>query len=52
MLFENLAKSIAPGVWGYEEIKKSLIFQLFGGVRKVYRRWTEKERRYSYIAYR
>jgi len=35
-LFENLAKSIAPGVWGYEEIKKSLILQLFSGVRKVY----------------
>ncbi|MCL5730311.1 MAG: minichromosome maintenance protein MCM, partial [Candidatus Pacearchaeota archaeon] len=35
-LFDNLAKSITPGVWGYEEIKKSLILQLFGGVRKVY----------------
>ena len=35
-LFDNMAKSIAPGVWGYEEIKKSLIMQLFGGVRKVY----------------
>ncbi len=35
-LFENLAKSIAPGVWGYEEIKKSLILQLFGGVRKIF----------------
>ncbi len=35
-LFDNLAKSIAPGVWGYEEIKKSLILQLFSGVRKVY----------------
>ena len=35
-LFDNLAKSIVPGVWGYEEIKKSLILQLFGGVRKIY----------------
>lgn len=35
-LFESLAKSIAPGVWGYEEIKKCLILQLFGGVRKVF----------------
>lgn len=35
-IFDNLAKSIAPGVWGYQEIKKSLILQLFGGVRKVY----------------
>lgn len=35
-LFDNLAKSIAPSIWGYEEIKKSLILQLFGGMRKVY----------------
>ncbi len=35
-LFNEMAKSIAPSVWGYEEIKKSLIMQLFGGVRKVY----------------
>jgi replicative DNA helicase Mcm len=35
-VFENLAKSIAPSVWGYQEIKKSLILQLFSGVRKVY----------------
>jgi len=33
-IFENLAKSIVPSVWGYEEIKKALILQLFGGVRK------------------
>jgi replicative DNA helicase Mcm len=33
-IFENLAKSIAPSVWGYEEIKKSLVLQLFGGVQK------------------
>ncbi len=35
-LFDNLAKSIAPGIWGYEEIKKSLVLQLFGGVRRVF----------------
>ncbi|HTZ41612.1 MAG TPA: minichromosome maintenance protein MCM [Candidatus Omnitrophota bacterium] len=35
-LFDNLAKSIAPGIWGYEEIKKALVLQLFGGVRKVF----------------
>lgn len=35
-LFESLANSIAPSIWGYEEIKKSLILQLFGGIRKVY----------------
>jgi len=35
-IFENLAKSIAPSIWGYEEIKKSLILQLFSGVKKVH----------------
>jgi len=33
-IFSKLAESIAPSVWGYEEIKKSLILQLFGGVKK------------------
>ncbi|MEK6820056.1 MAG: minichromosome maintenance protein MCM, partial [Nanoarchaeota archaeon] len=35
-IFDNLAKSITPSVWGYEEIKKSLVLQLFGGVKKVH----------------
>ena len=35
-IFENLARSIAPSIWGYEEIKKSLILQLFGGVSKIH----------------
>ena len=33
-VFDKLAHSIAPSVWGYEEIKKSLVLQLFGGVQK------------------
>jgi len=33
-LFNKLSESIAPSIWGYEEIKKSLILQMFGGVRK------------------
>ncbi len=33
-IFEKLAKSIVPSVWGYEEIKKALVLQLFGGVEK------------------
>ncbi len=33
-VFVKLAKSIAPSVWGYDEIKKSLVLQLFGGVGK------------------
>ena len=35
-LFDKLANSITPSVWGYEEIKKSLVLQLFGGVRKIH----------------
>ncbi len=35
-IFEKLSKSITPSIWGYEEIKKSLVLQLFGGVRKVH----------------
>ena len=33
-LREKLRDSIAPSVWGYEEIKESLLLQLFGGVQK------------------
>ena len=35
-LFEKLSGSITPSVWGYEEIKKALILQLFSGVRKIH----------------
>jgi replicative DNA helicase Mcm len=35
-IFENLAKSVTPSIWGYTEIKKSLILQLFSGVQKVH----------------
>ncbi len=34
-IFEKLARSITPSVWGYEEIKKSLVLQLFGGIQKT-----------------
>ncbi len=34
-VFEKLTKSIIPSVWGYDEIKRCLILQLFGGVKKV-----------------
>jgi len=33
-VFEKLTESIAPSVWGYNEIKESLVLQLFGGVQK------------------
>lgn len=35
-VFEKFASSIVPSVWGYEEIKRSLVLQLFGGVKKVH----------------
>ena len=35
-VFEKFARSITPSVWGYEEIKKSLVLQLFSGVQKIY----------------
>ncbi len=34
-VFNKLSKSIVPSIWGYEEIKRSLILQLFGGVLKT-----------------
>ncbi|MFW6282423.1 MAG: ATP-binding protein [Minisyncoccales bacterium] len=34
-IFEKLSKSISPSVWGYEEIKRTLTLQLFGGVAKT-----------------
>ncbi len=33
-IFEKLVNSVAPSVWGYPEIKESLILQLFSGVKK------------------
>ncbi len=35
-VLEKLTRSITPSVWGYEEIKKSLVLQLFGGVKKIH----------------
>jgi len=34
-LFKRLRNSIAPSIWGYEEIKEALVLQMFSGVRKV-----------------
>ena len=36
LIFDKLAGSIAPSVWGYEKMKKSLVLQLFGGVKKTH----------------
>ncbi len=35
-IFEKLKKSIIPSVWGYDEIKRTLVLQLFGGVAKMH----------------
>jgi len=37
LIFDNLAKSITPSIWGYDEIKKSLVLQLFSGVQKTHK---------------
>jgi replicative DNA helicase Mcm len=34
-LFKKLRDSIAPSIWGYEEIKEAIVLQMFSGVRKV-----------------
>jgi replicative DNA helicase Mcm len=34
-LFRKLRDSIAPTIWGYEEIKESIVLQMFGGVKKI-----------------
>jgi DNA replication licensing factor MCM5 len=33
-IYETIAKSIAPSIWGYQDIKKSIACLLFGGSRK------------------
>ncbi|MAH03602.1 hypothetical protein CMI39_02335 [Candidatus Pacearchaeota archaeon] len=35
-IFDKFSGSITPSVWGHEEIKKSLVLQLFGGVQKIH----------------
>jgi replicative DNA helicase Mcm len=34
-IFDRLSESIAPSIWGYEEIKQALVLQMFSGVRKI-----------------
>jgi len=34
-VYELLKKSIAPSIFGYDEIKEAIALQLFGGIRKV-----------------
>jgi replicative DNA helicase Mcm len=34
-LYTKLVNSVAPSIYGYEEVKEALLFQLVGGVRKT-----------------
>lgn len=34
-VFEVLADSLAPGIYGHKEIKKALVLQLLGGGEKI-----------------
>ena len=34
-LYDLLAKSIAPAIYGHEDIKKAILVQLFGGSQKI-----------------
>lgn len=40
-IYEKLIQSIAPVIYGYNEIKESIVLQLFGGIRKVKNDGTE-----------
>ena len=37
-IYSRLANSIAPSVYGHEEVKKGILLMLFGGVHKLYPR--------------
>jgi len=34
-VYEKFVKSIAPGIWGHEEIKGAIVLQLMGGIKKI-----------------
>jgi len=34
-VFDKLSASIASSIWGYDEVKKALVLQMFSGVRKI-----------------
>eukprot|EP00951_Prasinocladus_malaysianus_P035370 scaffold364204_cov45-Prasinocladus_malaysianus.AAC.1 len=35
-IVDQLVQSLAPSIWGMEEVKKGILCQLFGGMRKVW----------------
>lgn len=36
-IYELLARSVAPGIWGLDDIKKGMLLQLFGGTGKRFK---------------
>jgi replicative DNA helicase Mcm len=34
-IYEKLVRSVAPSIYGYDDVKEAILFQLFGGVPKV-----------------
>ena len=34
LIYERLASSVAPGVYGHENVKRAILLMLFGGVHK------------------
>ena len=34
-IYEKLIKSIAPSIYGHDDVKEALVLQLFGGVKKI-----------------
>jgi DNA replication licensing factor MCM6 len=33
-LYNNIVRSVAPAVWGHDDVKRGILLQLFGGVHK------------------
>jgi DNA replication licensing factor MCM6 len=34
-LYNNIVRSVAPAVWGHDDVKRGILLMLFGGVHKV-----------------
>ena len=46
-LYDDLARSLAPGVFGHVDIKKAILLMLLGGVHKQTSEvWTPRLRKY------
>jgi len=38
-IFDLVARSVAPSIYGHENIKKGIVLQMLGGVEKKFRKW-------------